>query len=191
LRRIAKDIVDEHGEPFFRDIEPELYLAAAYTAVDQAKLKPLGLTVIDMKEFIARFKADLNRSDSRYKATTTTREWHARLAISLVSWLQKNVSVQEIRSLPIVPVQGGQWVGASRRQIYYPDCQGIRVPLDISLDVIDSAVCDTDRNRLWEKLGVQNLSPSDGLQKILDRYRASRPISLDESIIHLRFIFGT
>lgn len=77
LRRLSTDSVDDRGDPFFSDIEPEIYLAAEYSLRDRQNLEPLVMNVIKLGEFFDRFRADLTRSDSTFKAKTTSSAWHS------------------------------------------------------------------------------------------------------------------
>jgi hypothetical protein len=108
LRELATDIVDENNNPLFRDIEPEMYIAVRYSWNDQTKLRPLGLRTINVDEFVARFRADLNSQNSRFKSPTTTPAWHSLLVDTLVRWFNNGWQVcNDIRRLEFIPLQDG------------------------------------------------------------------------------------
>lgn len=194
LRIIAMDVRDEHGDPLFRDIVPEIYLAKEYNANDYDNLKAFGLQIITVDQFLDRFRADLLRFDSRFKAGSKSIAWHTSVVNVLCSFLDKNLSVQAIKQLEIIPLHSGglfpaAWISASEGVIYYPDCGGVRVPVTLDLRVIDPIVCGSLRRRLWDKLGAQQLTPAMGISHITPRFKGQRNLTVNQVIDLLYFLF--
>jgi hypothetical protein len=195
LRILSGDVFDALGEPLFHDVIPELYLDKHYVLNDREILKALGLRKITMPEFLVRFQADLDRPDSRFKALFTPATWHTYVVNILWAALDKGYSVTpQIRRLEIIPLlQQAQsrtltWTSASCGRVYYPECEGVRVPIALGLRIIHPDVCSVARTRLWFKLEVESLIPSIGVLKVIARF-AEATTTLEESIELLRFLF--
>jgi hypothetical protein len=194
LRITASSLYDEDRHPLFRDIQPEIYLAKEYSPIDHKNLQAIGLQVITVDQFLDRFRADLLRPDSRFKAGSTTITWHTRVVNALCSFLDNNWSVQTIKQLKIIPLHQGQlppaaWISASQGLIFYPDCGGVLVPATVNLQIIDPSVCGILRNRLWDKLGVRHLQPAMGILHVTARFQCRPGLTVGQVIDLLYFLF--
>lgn len=137
---------DQHGNPLFADLCPELYLSDSYTFQDIALFKKFGLSSLYMNEIVATVKQDLSpvglslfgRPMSRMKASETDDDWHSRDA-SIFSLPFKNKwdrLIQLIKELELIPLHDGLLVPAVIRDIYYPSVGGTPVPRDLGLRLL-------------------------------------------------------
>lgn len=193
LKRLAFDSVDQHGNPLFDDMPPEIYLSSGYGASDLNILTNLGLKYADLVEHIARVRHDLSSFPSRMKQSTDE-DWQTRAAKLLALSFQKGWrdSIFSIKSLDLLPLKQGNWVAASSGPIFYPETLGLEIPVDIDMRLLDPKACaNSDRRKLFNYLGAQVAGVELVRQKIFRKYQSlSRPFLMpDTSTAHLRFLY--
>jgi hypothetical protein len=187
------------SQPLFRDLQEEVYLAPEYNSKHKAALRDLGMDIITWSMVVARVSADLARVDSYIKTRTPELygPWHKACACLLLTALRESDQTTRLRikRLPIIPLSGGtSWTGApgissgGLREIYLPDTEGIAIPTDISLNLVEpNAATDDIRRELYRLMGVQDCSKESVLSQI-ERIQKSRPSSLEVES-HSRYLF--
>jgi hypothetical protein len=198
MRPLPGGTLDENGDPLFDDLDPEEYLASEYLIEDLDRLKDYGLRLMNMGEYITRVQRDLNRSfGSRMRSPATDEEWHSRAADNLNLPFVKNWSQSQtkVKALPLVPLTTGRWVSTSSCSVYYAHINGVPVPRDLSLYLVDPhAAENTDRKQLFDYLGVQESSVHEVRDLILEKYEywgIPGEIDIATSQSHLRFFYLT
>lgn len=191
LRLVPGNAKDEHGDPLFEDLPEELYLSLEYQPSDHGHFEQLGIRRISVLEILERVQADLSRVTSRMKSHTTTDDWHTKSAILLKTPLDGNSSdTRTIYALGIVPLQDKSWVSALDNNIYYPESDGVPVPTDLGLQLIDTkALMNPARRALFSKLGAKDCLPTQVMMRIIGRYTRNENVALESSVAHLRYLY--
>lgn len=195
---------DQHGNPLFADLRPELYLSDSYAWQDIALLEKFGLSALYMNEIVATVKQDLSlvgpglfgRPMSRMKASETDDDWHSKAAslLSLPFRMKWHDQIQEIKELELIPLHNGLWVPAIIGDIYYPSVGSIPIPRDLGLRLLHpDAAKNAKRRELFNHLGVILANTRNIRSLVLGRYDRDdfRHINLDTSSGHLRFLYLT
>lgn len=199
VRRLGYDFADRNGDPLFEDLPQEAYLGDGYDPEDMDLLSDFGLRAMDMRDALVRVLADLGRPTSRMKDPNTGEDWHSRAAKFLSTpfekdWFDRQLDVQ---AMPLIPLKNGKWTTVKDGKVHYSDTNGILIPEDLGLRLLDStAARNPDRKNLFDNLGVTFASSTDIRNLIFQRYNenhemSSRKINLQDSIAHLRYLYCT
>ena len=191
VRQVLPFFLDQHGNPLFRDLDDEVYLAQQYAWTE---VKQLGVKRMSWTDIILRIRADV-MGDSRrslLKSTAPESDWHKRVAQLLLGAFDEALpNIQtDLRETRLVPLVNGEWVPCQGRNPLFPDNGGVRIPRDLGLDLVKpEAIVDLSRRRLFEKLGVQICAPQIAVNLIYNRYKRPNQICLRSSVDHLRYLF--
>ena len=182
---------DEAGEPLFRDLPVKMYLSKSYRLSDLGGLRRLSVKNIHYDDFIERVRADLCRDDSYMKGTTTSADWHSRSAKILLTILRSaGDASKELLRLEIIPLQDGSWTSSESGPIHYPCSNGVPVPADLGLQLVDeAALANESRKELFIELGVADPASTSVIKLIIGKYSKPRNVSLDHSLAHLRYLY--
>jgi hypothetical protein len=202
MRRLDLDsLVDQNGGPLFDDVDPEQYLASKYLPEDLDRLKEYGLSFLNIAEVITRVQRDLDRpSGSRMKSSTTDEDWHSRTAkiLGLPFRETQLFTSNKVKSLSLLPLSSGEWVSTSDRTVYYSHTNGVPVPRDLNLDLVDlRASQNAERRQLFDYLGVQEPPPHLVRDQIIAKYKCTRiPANIDlatsrDHLLILTFLYLT
>ena len=201
LRRI-EDIrrldVDGNGNPLFNDVDPEQYLAPEYMFEDLDRLTEYGLQYMDMEDCITWIQNDLDRpSGSRMKSSMTDEDWHSSTAKVLrLPFREEGLSIfrSKVRDLPLLPLTSGEWVSTSGRSVYYSHTNGVLVPGDLNLYLVDPHASENvERRQLFDYIGVQEPPPHLVRHRIMAKYTSTEKPNIDlvTSRNHLTFLYLT
>ncbi|KEF63281.1 uncharacterized protein A1O9_01258 [Exophiala aquamarina CBS 119918] len=197
LSRLSFEAMDREGNPLFDDIEPPGYLSCDYLFDDLEILKSYGLEYLHMGKVLDRVDKDLNSRASRLKSTDD-QDWHSRTAKLLAMPFVMNwtVTTQErVRRLPLLPLQSGVWVSANNGPAYYAATEGVDIPKDLALSLIDPvAARNEDRKALFDHLGVVEAPTSLVRDMIHQKYREVanvNVVNLRTSRSHLEYLYLT
>jgi hypothetical protein len=123
----------------------------------------------------------------------TDEDWHSRTATALFEHDNKTQSM--VRTLSLLPLTSGEWVSTSGRAVYYSHVNGVPVPRDLHLDLVDPRASENaERRRLFNYLGVHKLLPHHVRDRIMRKYMGIwRPTNIDIAISrnHLTFLYLT
>lgn len=198
LVRLPRGTYDENnGEPLFEDEDKEVMVSQRYSVSDQDILEEYGLEYALFPQIIKWLAADLNRgAQSRMKSATTTVSWHTQAAKLFHLAFSRNWTIDqaELKKLTLLPLAGGTWVSATSGSVFFARVNGIDIPQDIGLRIIDGTITNTHRIKLFEALGVQTAPVALIRRKILEVYaRPGHPldIPLQTSKRHLEFLYVT
>ncbi|KAE8452297.1 hypothetical protein EG329_000997 [Mollisiaceae sp. DMI_Dod_QoI] len=182
----------DRGEPLFADLDKEAYLSKHYTFEDFKSLGPLGTSQITYDVLIPRVRSDLEKADSKMKATVTDRSWHQRAAslLSEVFTNGSNIDILILSTLELIPLQDGRWVSATTSPIFFPETGNIPIPPDLYFDlVMPSATREPSRKSLFSHFGVKPASPAMIISMIHAKYASTAHSTLSENISHLRYLY--
>ena len=198
MRRISGNQLDKHGDPLFDDVDPEEYIASEYLFKDLDRLKEYELEYMRFGNAIMRVQKDLNRIFfSRMKSPETDEDWHSRASKLLSLPFRKEWSgfMRRVRLLPLLPLESGQWVSTSKYSVYYTHINGVHVPRDLNLHLVDPrAAANAERKQLFDYLGVQVPSAHHVRDLVMTKYKCTgipADINLDTSRSHLIFLYLT
>ena len=193
LRWQANTTVDCNGNPLFDDIlQKELYLSPQYLGENTRSFGLLGVQVITVNETLERVHADLSNPFSRMKSIVTSEDWHTRSARLLMEYLDQYglETSQQVRNLNLIPLQDSTWVSGASGVIYNPCSDGVPIPTDLGLRVIQAEpLKNRERKALFSKLGVADGPPSYVISRIFNRYNLGAPINLESAVMHLRYLY--
>lgn len=205
LRQITSDSVDEHGEPLFPDIEPEIYLSRRYEEHDIRLLSEYGLHKHEFDHILARVEADIakSRSLSRMKASKPDSDWHGRAAALLNlpwerGWPPKYN--QRLQAMPLVPVNDEEpvhWLSAYAACIYDAKTSGMDIPRGLGLNLLNHAASvQPIRMKFFRNLGVKEASIEFVRGRILPSYSHTSVVwepspvtTVQDSLERLRFLY--
>lgn len=189
---------DEHGNPLFDDMDPELYLSDRYTVADIEILTELGLSGLSFASNLATVRKDLSMPTtglwcSKWKGSRMDDNWHRRAATLLRlpykhDWAYK----EEVKKLEVVRLSDGSWVSTSSELVYYGTIGDIPVPKDLYLRLVHpDAARLKERRLLFDSLGVMSLQGKTVRDLIVSHYAFHfyKFITLDASLEHLRFLY--
>lgn len=198
MRRFPGGVLDKHGDPLFDDLDPEEYIASEYLFKDLDRLKEYGLDYMNIEDAIARVQKDLIQlCSSRMRSPETDEDWHSRAAklLSLPFCKKWSGSIGKVRSLRLLPLASGPWVSTSNISVYYPHVNGVPVPRDLNLHLVDPrAAANAERKQLFDYLGVQAPSACHVRDLIMAKYKCTgipANIDLSTSRNHLIFLYLT
>ncbi len=189
LRWLTPMWLYQHNRPLFADLEDELYLSPEVKY--KRTLELLGLRSISDREGIARIEADLDSPSSRMKSPATTDDWHTRSAQLIMTLFKKNRGFsKDILGMSLIPLTSGFWSSTEEAPVFYPETGKIQIPPDLGLRLVDpDALRNGSRDDLFSTLGVQNCPSMFVVGKILLRYGRFCRVSLETSVMHLRYLY--
>ncbi|KAG8677589.1 hypothetical protein FPOAC2_03723 [Fusarium poae] len=202
LRNLYPWLRDEKGDPLFKDIDEEIYLAKEYTKDDLALLEPYGLQGAAAEEIILRIEHDLQRDPevSSMKRSMINEDGNslaARALLMLYRSLEKSKALPgpiraRLEHLRFIPLQNGGWVSASCRPLYYSHSSKLEMPDGLGLALVDAkAASNPDRRALLDKFGVVEARFRDIRLMIIQKSIApvANDTSLHASISCLKFMY--
>jgi hypothetical protein len=196
LRIIPEEFKDALGKPLFSDSPEGIYIAAQYLrGSDTAALMSLGLQTLNESDVIARVQEDLGSAFSRLKAKDTPEAWHVKTAKFLLQSF-KGKCVPDLKAMKFIPLQNGDFATAQDGPIYFPVSDGMPVPTDLGLRLVQHETIDKNewRRRLFSAVGVTEVSTKEVRKLILKKYKSEtspRQIILSQSVAHLRYLYWT
>ncbi|KAL6793013.1 hypothetical protein J3E68DRAFT_451446 [Trichoderma sp. SZMC 28012] len=192
LRYSVESQLDSHGEPLFRDNNPEMHISKRYSKDDIMILRSYGLTEYTASEILDAISLDLNTSDPRMRSKDRDDDWHSKSANYLKSILLSSNTVlhSKLRSLQLLPLRGGTWIAAVNQEIFLPEAHGLEVPPALDLNIIDSdATKNAHRRQLFSLLGAKEAEISFLRRRILERKLKTAYIT--QGVAQLKYMFLT
>ncbi|UKZ78366.1 hypothetical protein TrVFT333_006103 [Trichoderma virens FT-333] len=193
LRYSVDSQLDRHGEPLFRDNDPEMHISKQYRKEDISILrKYCGLAEYTAAEILLAISLDLKSGDARMKSENMDDDWHTRSANYLSDvYLTGDASIRsKLRSLPILPLQDGTWIAAEKHTPFFPEAGGLDVPPELGIIIINSkASQNVYRRQLFSRLGVKEAEVSLLRRLILNRGNDIERIK--SSVKQLKYMFLT
>ncbi|KAF2810106.1 uncharacterized protein BDZ99DRAFT_442610 [Mytilinidion resinicola] len=196
LRIVPHGFRDEEGHPLLADLTyggKTAYVSEQYDKnLELPILKKIGAEGLSNEDFLDRLAQDLNFNDvkqSRMRSKPLSAEWHTDVASLLIVMLRNPIYTPSIGILPIVPLNTGRWVSPRFASIYFPTSEGIEVPADLGLALVDTgALRNNSRKTLFSKLGVTECDPSKVFPLIEQVYLGSGQ-TFRQTLPHISFIF--
>ncbi|EHK18343.1 uncharacterized protein TRIVIDRAFT_47475 [Trichoderma virens Gv29-8] len=193
LRYSVDSQLDRHGEPLFRDNNPEMHISKHYAKEDVNILRNFyGLTEYTASEILLAISLDLGMSDSRMKSEDMDDDWHTRSAnyLSYV-YLTGDASIRsKLRSLPFLPLQDEKWIAAANHDVFFSEAGSLDVPPELDLNIIiPKASQNVHRRQLFSRLGVKEAEVSFLRRLILNR--GTKMKWINSSVKQLKYMFLT
>lgn len=191
---------DGNGNPLFADFPTEIYLSDHYLPRDRDLLLDFGLKALSKEDVLDLVKRDLSLArdgKSRMRSKNTTNDWHTRAAalLSLPFNDSCDAYIRRITRLRLIPLQQGSWANAVQGHIYFPTVNGVHIPRDLDLDLVDSTATEnTERAHLFECLGVKDATTKAIRIEIFAMYKSPEKcghVTPDISRDHLQFLYRT
>lgn len=196
LRIIPFDFKDSLDAPLFADSSRGSYLATGYApGNDTYALMSLGLQNLGVEDVMKRVQEDLDSAPSKLRGIDTPLDWHRLTAKFLLnSFMGK--CVPRLKLINFIPLDDGTFTSILDAPIYFPESDGMSIPTDIGLRLIErQAIKDNKpRSMLFSAVGVKNASVKEVRQLILDKYKKEESrslITLEQSVAHIRYLYWT
>ena len=193
LKRVPAYFLDEAGDPMFEDMIDKTYLSAGYTDVDFKLLEGLGVGELSFENILTRIRADLKDPFSRWKSSGTSDDWITRSSSMLMrpfTTMENTADAVQVRALPLIPLYDGSWVSSDTGPVFRSHNDGIQVPTDLGLRLIDRrARRSPARLDLFKELGLRYCYPNKVIALILEKYNAWNDIRLHYSVSHIRYMY--
>lgn len=141
LVRLRRNLYD-NGKPLFEDGDPEI-VSQQYKERDLNILMDYGLNYSDFGDVTRWLAADLKRdSQSSMQSPTTTDSWHTKAAKLLHEPFAKGWAhyQNKLKKMALLPLNGGEWVSATSGQVFFASVDGIDIPSQIGLRIIDANI---------------------------------------------------
>lgn len=196
LVRLTSDVYAD-GEPLFEDGDPEEIVSQKYSSADLIILMDYGLKCATFGHINKWVATDLTRGTrSRMRSTTTAASWHTQASKLLHMPFSNNWShhIQEIKEMALLPLKGGTWVSLMTGPVFFGRVNGIDIPPDIGLRIIDESITNTHRRVLFQDLGVKKAPVFLVRRRILEMYQQPGllpDLSVQTSKQHLTFLYLT
>jgi hypothetical protein len=178
----------------FRDVEGKLLLddasllqkipASAYTDKSLRVFRKLGARDFTFVDFVERLECSIRRETLKFKGRSS--EWHTSISRVLLSHLRGNVygvhsaQYSTCKSLPIIPLRGGEWASAASTGIFLVGNCNQQIPDGLTVRFVDSdAAANPFRNELFRLLGVKSCNETEICTQIIAKHRhdlQSRPL---------------
>ena len=198
--KLSHAFIDEDGHPLNPDLDgAQAYLSPKYAESDYKILKRLGTTTTQWSTFINCLDADLHKADaSKWRSMRNTTEWRTQICKLLLGAFaaksQDMVPHQDrLRTLALIPLHDGTWVSStSLINKYFPQTDGISVPLDLGLDLLHPV---TMENVAWVDLlftlGIRKCLPDTVIGLINKRYDATNfeNFNLSNAVAHIKYLY--
>lgn len=184
LVRLRRDVYAD-GEPLFEDGDPEIIVSQQYGSTDLEILKDYGLNYAHIGHILKWLASDLAQgAQSRMRSNTTTASWHTQAAKLLHlpfahGWIRDSA---ELKLMTLLPLEGGTWVSATSGPVYFAKVDGLDIPPNIGLRIIDDTITNTHRITLFKDLGVRTAPISLVRKKILALYEKPAALLPDLSV---------
>lgn len=196
LRRLPARYLDKYGEPLFRDLSSERYLAPDYPSPERALLGTLGLKIMTWTELLNRFQNDLRLSNSRYKAIETPDHWHTRVAeLCGVAFKENMIDViGRLKKFDLIPMPSGVWGSIASGEIFFPETEGMLIPTDLALRIMTpNALHNPARKEFYEELGVKPAPVKRVRDAIFKQYTGvlAKKVHTSSSVKHLQYLYWT
>ena len=194
LMRVPNYCLDEAGKPLFRDTKDEVYLSAKYEWSDfQLLSDALAVRELGFWDISFRVNQDLSVSSSRWKSSTTSDDWITRSSSMLMRPFNIHGSKSEadaVREMPLIRLHGGSWVSGRSGLIFHPVSDGVLVPTDLDLQVVDpQALENSARKALFTQIGMRNCVTKDVVALIIEKYNTWSNASVQCSVSHIRYLY--
>ena len=187
--------LDSSGLPLFHDRPGanRKYLSLRYDPEDIDILRNVfDLHNIEDIHMYHRIKQDLESGSSKMMDRETDDDWHSRAASLILSILSRSSIglINMIRELPLIPLNNGEWVDASREALYFPAVTGPEIPRDLITTVGSGAAANDSRKALFTALGVTDVLPQTVVDQLLRYYSRSGGASdLSFSMAHVSYLY--
>lgn len=194
--RIVPDKFKDAFLPLFADSLGGTYIASQYrTGPDINKLVSLGLQRLQPEDVIERIQQDLGSPESKLKSKSTSSEWHVCVAKFLLE-ASNGRCIPLLQNVQFIPLESGDFASLSDRDIFFPTSNGILLPSDLGLKMVQlQAINENDwRKKLFSEVGVTEMPVEAVRQLVLAKYTSSdirKGITLPQSIAHLHFLYFT
>lgn len=203
LRKIDKVVIlvpefeDHNAEPLLDSKVEDPFLSGDYLPDSVEILRQYGLKRQRPGLLFELLRLDLDRWPSTMRSTSTSADWHSRIAKLLIKHSPHHQT--EVRELALLPLRHGggffstKFVAADHDRVYLPYSEGVIIPTCVDLSVLDAnAVANEDRKALFVQLGAVEASAAIMRAKVLQSSALSKSrIAVGSSKEALDFLYLT
>ncbi|KAF5968145.1 hypothetical protein FBULB1_10851 [Fusarium bulbicola] len=147
---------DENGQPLVEPFAHDMLLPTDYPQRVVEIFKEHGAKTMEDETFWRHLEFDMRSKNPKMHRKYTTEEWHARMARFLLQFSKtSSLNAWRVKSIAIVPMQGGTWTSMLSDPVYFPRTGDISIPDTNHLRMVTPpATRDPNRYALFKYLGV-------------------------------------
>ncbi|KAF5251689.1 hypothetical protein FANTH_3299 [Fusarium anthophilum] len=147
---------DENGQPLVEPFAHDMLFSTDYPQRVVEIFKEHGAKTMDDETFWRHLEFDMRSENPKMHRKYTTEEWHARMARFLLQFSKtSSLNAWRVKSITIVPMQGGKWTSMLSDPVYFPRAGDISIPDTEYLRMVTPpATRDPNRYALFKYLGV-------------------------------------
>lgn len=183
---VPKLFQDRDGLPLLGgEADYGFQLSSKYARDDLEIIQGLAVQVMTASQFVTKL-AEMSKKEFRCGSP----EWHGDLASALTTATFGSLRAK-IKSIPLVPLRGGNWVPMDRQKQVYFDPGNGSVPKDLEFDIVDSeAAYSAPRKSLFKWLGVKKCHHKEMCELILQKHKETdEGGELSDLVSHAVYLF--
>ena len=182
-------------EPLLQDLTQgkTAYISERYDqTLDLPILRKLGtLELCLAPDFIDRLSQDMDREDDSYwRSREFSSPWRTTMSNLLLKSIEDPTQKSMLQRMEMVPLQTSKWVRSLHASLFFPTCDGIDIPSDLNLSLVDEKVREnTTLEALLRGLGVSNCRPEQIIPLIEQSYAFGTKLFVQTMVHHMKFLF--
>jgi hypothetical protein len=190
LAMLGEDFEDEDKEPLLEDPINDAFLSREYPPAVALRLKQYGLATLTMSQFLDLLEIDLKNPNSKMH-TNTSKDWYKAIA-RLLSRTLTDDERSRVKSLPLIQLIDGSWTSITSGPVFFSTAGDGCIPEALNLRVTSHlASQEPERKYLYQQLGVSQATVIQIRQMILDSFKSSSTLSLEDVKSYLRYLYLT
>ncbi|KAF5608376.1 uncharacterized protein FSUBG_4594 [Fusarium subglutinans] len=184
---------DENGQPLVEPFASNKLLSTDYPQRVVEIFKEHGAETMWDETFWGHLEVDMRFKNPKMHREYTTEEWHARMARCLLQFSEtSSLNASRVKSIAVVPLQGGTWTSILSGPIYFPRTGDISIPDTKYLRMVaPHATQDPDRYALFKYLGVTEPSLDDARESVRESLITPDTIPLELVNEYLQYLYLT
>ncbi|KAF4496193.1 hypothetical protein FAGAP_7624 [Fusarium agapanthi] len=184
---------DENGQPLVEPCAYDMLLSTDYPQRVVEIFKEHGAKTMEDETFWRHLEVDMRFKSPKMHRKYTTEEWYARMARFLLQFSETSgLNASRVKSIAIVPLQGGTWTSMLSVPVYFPRTGDISIPDTEYLRMVaPHATRDPDRYALFRYLGVIEPSLDIARESVRKSLIASDTIPLKLVNEYLQYLYLT
>lgn len=184
--------LDNVDQPLLRATNEISYMSLNYSFLDRARLRRIGVQILDHIEILKLLKQDLKNYASWWRSLDRSTDWQTKMSQVLIGAWDNPACKAILRNMEIVALKNGTWsVPCGGAKLLFPASGEADIPDDLGLELIHpDNIKNPQRAILMKALLVQQASPKQVVEKIILQHRIARPFnSIDKGVQQFIYLF--
>ncbi|KAH7253783.1 uncharacterized protein BKA55DRAFT_737541 [Fusarium redolens] len=190
LAFLGSDFEDSDKKPLLEDPMNDAFLSPEYPPTVALELKKYGLAALTSTQFLHLLEMDLRSPNSKMH-TETSKDWQNAVA-RLLSKTFTHDGYSRMKSLPLIQLTDGSWTSITSGPVYFSTAGNVCIPEALDLRVASHlASREPEQRSLYQQLGVFQATVIQVRQMILDCFKSSSTLSLEDVQSYLHYLYLT